>query len=225
MKLKLIFLFIFYSKYLNCFSIFIDTIPEKKQIKLDVVSVYYSLFDVREQIRIGIEYEHGFNKKWNMNYHLDFGVFDRYQYNKYFQFFPNNTNGYKEQTDVTTFGFHFLYGLKYKFKTSSKKLRPFVGLLSDFNFFNKKSVKYNTLDHSTEKSKYQQYRIGLGPEIGMSFKLYKRICIEMKTAMLLKLFSFKTKDDSPMIKPHKALWYDVYHSYWIIPRLNVCYEF
>lgn len=215
---------IFLSQYLYGFSVFIDTIPNKKQIKLDFISVYYSLFDVREQFRIGLEYEQPLNHKFNVNYHLDLGVFDHYQFNKYYQFFPNNTNAYKELTDVTTFGFHFLYGFKYRLNKPEKKVNLFSGLICDFNFFNKKSIKNNSLDNSKEISRYQQYRLGVGPELGMSFKLYKGFSLEIKSAVLFKLLTIKTKENAPMIKPHKSLWFDLYHNYWIIPRINLCYE-
>lgn len=201
-----------------------DSLIKTKQIKLDALSVYYSLFDVREQYRLGIEYEKAFIQKWKINYHLDLGIFDQYQYNKYYHFFPNNTNGYREQTNVTTFGFHFLYSLNYRLNRTHKKVALFTGVVSDFNFFNKKSVKYSSLDNNKEKSKYQQYRIGIGPEIGLSFKLYNKFNLELKSAMLLKLLTIKTKENTPMIKPHKSLWFDIYHSYWLIPRINLCYE-
>lgn len=199
-------------------------IPSDRIIKLDLASVYNTFFDIRRQLRVGLEYQIEFKNNLQHTFHLDFGQYDHYSFNKYHDFFNQNSGFYAIRQDVRTFGAHCLYGLKYTFKKSeSRKFHYFSCLVSDFNFFKKHIKTFNELNSEKSIENNHQFRIGLGPEIGIETRLYKRFSLEIKTAILFNLITVKSKEDSPNIKPYKALWYDVQHTYWLIPRINLCY--
>lgn len=195
-----------------------------KKIKLDIISVYNTVFDVRKQLRMGLEYQVKSSKLISQTYHLDFGMYDSYRFDKYYDFFGTNGGIHKDETNVKTFGFQFLYGLQYNFKRPEiKKTKYFTSLILDINFFNKDIRKHNTKTDERESHSLRQFRTGIGPELGLEFKLTNRFSLEAKSALILKLLTIKSDADSPNIKPYKALWYDTYHSFWFIPRLNLCY--
>lgn len=213
-------LIVFDSKA-DSLQIKIKTAPS---IKLDLVSVYYTLFDVRKQLRFGVEYQSASYKRISPVYHLDAGLFDSYKFNKYFDFFNTSGGIYHIETKVKTIGFHFISGIKYNIKPAlNKKYTLFLALQNDLNCFKKDIQTHNSKTNESTKNSENQIRMGLGPEIGLYCHLKSKFTIELKTALFLKLFTLKSKQDSPDIKPYKAVWYDTYHSFWIIPRINICY--
>lgn len=200
-------------------------IKTASSIKLDLVSVYYTFFDVRKQLRFGVEYQPATYRKITPVYHLDAGLFDRYKFNKYFDFFNTSGGMYHIETNVRTIGFHFISGIKYNVKPAlNKKYTLFLSIQNDLNCFKKDIQTQNSKTYASTKDSENQIRMGLGPEMGLYCHLKNKFSLELKTAFFLKLFTLKSKQDSPDIKPYKAVWYDTYHTFWIIPRINICYD-
>lgn len=199
--------------------------PSNRIIKIDLASVYNTCFDIRRQLRIGLEYQVKFQNKLQHTFHLDFGQYDYYSFIKYHDFFNQNTGLYAIRQDVKTYGAHFLYGLKYSLtKDRNRKVHYFSCLVTDLNFFKKHIKTTNELNSEKSIENNHQFRTGIGPEIGFETKLYKRFSIELKSAIIFNAFTAKSKYDSPNIKPYKAVWFDEQHSFWLIPRINLCYD-
>lgn len=220
-----ILLFIFLSSFDSKADSLQVKIKKAPCIKLDLVSVYYTLFDVRKQLRFGVEFQPTTHRKITPVYHLDAGLFDSYKFNKYFDFFNTSGGMYRIETNVRTIGFHFISGIKYNLKPAlNKKYTFFLAIQNDLNCFTKDIQTHNHKTHASTYDSENQIRMGLGPEIGLYYHLKNKFSIELKTAFFLKLFTLKSKKDSPDIKPYKAVWYDTYHTFWIIPRINFCYD-
>lgn len=195
-------------------------------MKLDLVSVYYSVFDVRKQFRLGTEYERTGNSRFSAVYHIDLGMYDYYVYYKYYDFFNSNTIQPYDESKVRTYGFHFIYGYKYHLQRNQRrKSGYFVSLQSDLNYFWKNINEYKTRTYQSSNKNYSQIRLGIGPEAGFSFQLNTKFAFELKTAIFFNSFSLKSDPDAKTIKPYKALWYDTTQTFWIIPRINFCYDF
>lgn len=201
-----------------------DWSPGKNAIKFDFVTVYNTIFDIRKQYRLGLEYETRDSSQWSQCYHLDFGVFDKYKFYRYYSFYDEDA--YHEMTAVKTYGFHFLYSLKYTFKRSlEKKLRYFAALTADANFFKRKNKEYSSQTLISDFSKQHQFRLGIGPDLGVNFSLFKRFTLELKSAMLFKVYTWKSNKEGLFLRPNKAVWYGTQHDFWILPRINLGYEF
>jgi hypothetical protein len=207
--------------HLCCFAN--DSTLPKKQIKLDLISIYNTIFDVREQYRLGIEYQFHHNHSLSSNFHLDFGQYDKYEFYKYHNYY--SPDFYFNRSTVSTYGFHFIYGLKKTFKRpNNKKISYFTSLCNDVNIFRKIIKDFNSKTNESTDKNNNQFRLGLGPELGLEFKLYKNIKLEAKSVVFINLLTLKLNPESPNIKPYKGVWYDINHNFWIIPRLNICYE-
>src|SRR4051812_7042683 len=83
-----------------------DSLQYKNSISIDVIPFYHVLFDTRIQIRIGAEYERVLSKKSFISGYLDIGLYDKYNFIKYYDFFSQNQDMYFIQQKVSIAGFH-----------------------------------------------------------------------------------------------------------------------
>lgn len=202
-----------------------------RKIKLDVISIYNTFFDIRRQLRMGIEFQAPLELKRKItkislshNLHMDIGQFDHYKYIKYHDFFNTQGGFYAIENDVRTFGGHLIYGVKCNFnRPAHKKLRYFSGLLLDLQLFKKHIRTTDERNNQKSTDNYRQLRLGIGNEYGIEIPIFKRLSLELKAAVLAGIFTVKSRSDAPLIKPYKAMWYDVEQRFWLIPRLNICY--
>ncbi len=225
--MKSLILILLLSTNINLHSKGIQTDSIKKNaIKIDLQSLYYTVFDAREQIRLGIEYERVFKPKFSHYTHLDFGMYDNYQFTKVHDFFGANGGPFEDKTKVLTTGFHILEGLHYNFlKSRNNKLFLYSGLILDWNIFNKKISFKSHSSHTVNTTNIIQNRIGLGPEFSFKIKLYKNMYFDIKQALIINTYRSINKDNVKIIKPFKSYWFSQNQSTWLISMINLSYEF
>src|SRR4051812_20988033 len=90
-----------------------DTITHKSSVKLDFVPLYHVILDNRVQIRAGLEYERYLHRKQSVACYLDMGLYDKYNFIKYYDFFGQNQPIYSISQKVSIAGFHLLPSYNY----------------------------------------------------------------------------------------------------------------
>ena len=92
-----------------------------RYIKLDLAPLYSVFFDVRKQARIGLEYQWGMEKRSFYGIHADGGIYDDYNFYKYYDFF-NTGEGFRYMLrNVKTYGFHVLPAWHYRLSRNTEK--------------------------------------------------------------------------------------------------------
>jgi hypothetical protein len=225
--MKSLILILLLSTNINLHSIGIQTDSIKKNaIKIDLQSLYYSIFDAREQIRLGIEYERFFKPKLSHYTHLDFGLYDNYHYIKVYDFFGVQGGPFEDNTSVKTLGFHLLQGINFNlFKSNKDKFSINTGILFDMNVFDKK-IELNSYNPNNNHTNHiKQFRIGIGANFSLKAKLINNIYFEIKHAILFNTLTSISKRNVKFIKPFKSYWYSPNQDTWLISMINLSYEF
>lgn len=225
--MKGLFLILIAAFNLNLYSnVVVSDSTKKNAIKIDLQSVYYTIFDTRKQLRIGLEYERKINNKVSYFTHLDFGIYDHYTFNKIYDFFGTNGGPFIDQTMVKTSGFHWLEGIQYVIK-KSKKNNFFIssGLLLDLNYFDRKTefTSYNSNNNFITHT--NQFRIGIGPQIAFKKKIYNDLYFEFRQALIFNTLTLINKENSNFIEPHKAFGFNKKQNFWLTSMFNILYEF
>lgn len=199
----------------------------RHSVKLDLVPLYSVCFDVRKQVRLGVEYQLISGKKQFNGIHLDAGLYDDYSFYKYYDFLNQSGGLYYVRQDVKTYGFHVLPEWHYRFsRLESKRRMQFLGgITADVNLFEKKIKTYNsrTLERYSERSR--QARLGLGVHLAATCRLTPFLHVEMKAVLITRLIMLNSGSEMKMIKPYKAVWFDEGQNFWFIPQLNISYDF
>jgi hypothetical protein len=202
----------------------IDSIIQNSAVKFDLVPLYSDLFDNRVQIRFGAEYEKKISKKASLECYLDIGLYDKYIYIKYYNFFNPL---YSIEQKVKIIGFHLLPGYNYYFYTSKKNpnRKYFAGAALDFGFYKKTLEYYNNQTSSGYPDNYYQLKLGVGLGLGLRNYVGKNIFFEFRTSMFTKGFSYISKDDRIAISSLDALWTSTNFKFWWISNLKIGYAF
>ncbi len=204
-----------------------DSLFHKKFIKLDLLPLYYDFFDNRVQIRIGAEYERYIFKKSSAACYLDIGLYDKYKFIKYYDFFNQQQGMYSIQQNVSIIGFHLIPSYNYYFYNSKKKTnrRFFSGAVIDFGYYHKKLAYYNSKTLDSYSDSYNQKKLGVGLSLGYKNQYGKHVFIEIKTSLLTKIFNYVSEDDRILIKSLDAQWTSSNYNFWWITNLKIGYVF
>jgi len=189
--------------------------------------LYYDFFDNKVQIRAGLEYEKFIKKNISISGYLDLGVYDKYKFIKYYNFFNENQGFYSIQQDVTVKGFHLIPGINYYFhrlqKSSNRSL--FGSAMIDFGFYQKIFAYLNSNSLENYSEKYNQKKLGAGIGIGIKSDFGSRFFIELKTSIFTKFFNSLSKDGKSQMKSLDAQWTSTNYKFWWITNLKIGYAF
>jgi hypothetical protein len=202
-----------------------DSLSLKNSFKLDLMSVYYDFFDNRVQIRAGFDFERKINLKSFISYHLDIGIYDKYIFRKYYDFFNQNKGMYSIEQNVVIKGFHFIPGY-YCYILQSKR-KPSQGLFlggnADLNFYRKKLKSNNSQTSESFTQRYNQSKLALGLSLGYKYKIYHHFFVELQTSMFATVFKKLSDEKMNPIKPLIAQWNDQNYNYWWMSEIKICY--
>ena len=203
-----------------------DSTIHKNAIKLDLIPFYHVFFNNRVQIRAGIEFEHFVFKKSSLAFYLDMGLYDKYTFIKYYNFF-NQQGMYSIQQKVSIRGAHLLSSYNYYFFSFKKKPNTqfFFGSVVDFGFY-KKNIDYydsSVLEHY--QTKYNQAKLGIALSIGLKKGFSKHITTEIKTSLFTKVVNMISQNGVNQIKSLDAEWTSPNYNFWWITNLKIGYAF
>jgi hypothetical protein len=204
-----------------------DSIIHKNSIKFDVVPLYHVFFDNRIQIRAGIEYERYRTKKSSIACYMDFGLYDKYGFIKYYDFFNQNQGMYFIQQKILIKGFHLLPSYNYYFDTFKKRPKSgfFVGAIADVGFYWKKVDYINSSTLENYSDKYNQAKLGIGLSLGFKKYYGKHFFGELKTSALIKLYNYITEQGRNPVKSLDAQWTSPSYNFWWISNIKIGYAF
>ena len=204
-----------------------DSLCLKNSFKLDLMPLYNTFFDTRIQVRAGIEYERKINFKSFLSGYLDIGIYDKYVFRKYYDFFNENGGMYFVDQDVAINGFHMIPGYNYFIFQSKRKTNQglFLGGNIDFNFYRKKLKFYNSQTFEKYTQKYNQSKLALGLSLGWKWNLDPHFFIELQTSMFAVVLKNTSAENVKAIRPIISQWNDPKYNYWWVSNLKICYAF
>ncbi|MBI4945606.1 MAG: hypothetical protein HY840_04305 [Bacteroidetes bacterium] len=204
-----------------------DTLLYSNAVKLDFIPLYDVAFDSRFQIRIGLEYEKYISKNSSSTCYLDAGLYDRYDFIKYYGFFSQNQGMYSIQQRVSVTGFHLLPGYNYYFYTfrRNQNRRFFSSAVLDFGYYHKILSSLNTLTSVTEGNRYSQMKFGAGIGLGFKNSFGKHLFYELKTSMFAKLYNYISESGRNSIRSLDAQWTSPNYNFWWISNIKIGYAF
>lgn len=204
-----------------------DSLIRPNAIKLDLVPFYHVFFDNRVQIRTGIEYERTLSKKSGIAVYLDIGLYDKYEFIKYYDFFSQNQGLYSIRQDVSIVGFHLLPSYNYYFHLFKKypQERLFLSLVSDLGYYHKKTEQHNTLTSENQTTSFDQTKIGSGLGVGFKNQYGPHIFIELKTILIARLYNHLSANGQNSIKSLDAQWTSPNYKLWWISNIKIGYAF
>jgi len=203
-----------------------DSIIYTNTISVDLLSLYYDFFDTRTQIRLGAEYEKQLSSKIFFSVYLDAGLYDKYTFIEYYDFFYDNGGLYSVNNNVTVTGLHFRPGLNYFWlHLKRRNLGFFIGGTFDYNLYRKNIETVNSKTQIQTESTYFQNSLGFGFTTGAKFRFYKQFSAELKTSIFTKLYSQTSKQDAKAIRPLNAMWTDDKYKYWWYSEIKIGYDF
>jgi hypothetical protein len=199
----------------------------RHSVKLDMVPLYSVLFDVRKQVRLGVEYQVQSSGKQFRGIHLDAGLYDDYTFYKYYDLLNQSGGLYYVRQDVKTYGFHALPEWHYWFSrlTPARRLRFLGGITADVNMFEKKIKSYNSRTQERYRQTSRQARLGLGVHLAAALRLSPFLHIELKAVFIAGVIKLNSETEMKSIKPYKAVWFDDKQNFWFIPQINIAYDF
>jgi hypothetical protein len=203
-----------------------DSLNFKNSIKLDLIPLYYDFFDSRVQVRIGAEYDHNISNNSFVSCYLDAGLYDKYKFIKYYDFFNENLGIYSIQQDISIIGFHIIPGYSYYFyNTTDKQINLFAGAIMDFGYYHKEFESFNSQTLERNSNNYNQKKLGIGLSLGFKNYIGTHIFIELKTSLSTKIFNLISKDERTPIKSLDAQWTSTDYKFWWITNLKIGYAF
>jgi hypothetical protein len=204
-----------------------DSTKHRNNIKLDFVPLYNVFFDSQIQIRGGFEYERILNPKLSFTDYVDAGLFNLYDFYKYYDFFNEHQGMYYTKQHVSITGFHELPGLNYKLYQFKKRTRwsVFMGAMADFSYYQKHFSDYNSKTGETSNNICHQTRIGIGVGVGVKFKISKRFFAEAKTSFFTSLYSHINKDNVNPMEAFDAQWTSPDYKFWSVSNIKIAYAF
>lgn len=194
-------------------------------IQLDLTSNYYTFFDTRQQLRLGVEYQYLLSKHHFISSFIDLGQYDHYHFIKYDDVL--NTQNFYTDKKLSLIGFHYLVGLNYFIKTSSHKSHQgvYVGIITDHSLYSKSFRLYDSKTQSITHSNYQQVKFGTGVSSGIQFHISDHLMMEGKTSFLVKLMNQTSGFNNLPISSMIAQWNDTNSNFWWISQLKIGYVF
>lgn len=204
-----------------------DSLFYNNSFKLDLLPLYYDFFDNRVQIRAGIEYEKFLKDNISLCGYFDFGVYDKYKFIKYYNFFNENQGLYSITQNVTIKGLHLLPSVNYFFHSPKKKTnRNFFGsVILDLGYYQKKLTYMNSNTLESYSYKYNQSKFGAGLGLGVKSDFGSRFFLELKTSFFAKIFYSNSDKTKNQMKSLDAQWTSQNYKFWWITNLKIGYAF
>ncbi|NCO55627.1 MAG: hypothetical protein GW876_09550 [Bacteroidetes bacterium] len=204
-----------------------DSLLKTNCIKLDIIPLYNIFFDTRVQIRIGAEYEKVFSKKSSLSVYIDGGLYDKYKFIKYYDFFNQQQGLYSVEQDISIIGFHIIPSYNYHFYTFKNHFNEklFSSLLLDYGYYSKKLNSYNSQTKESSFDNYNQNKLGVGIGIGYKNRFSKHFSLEIKTSFITKIFNSVSDNGRLPIKSLDAQWTSTNYNFWWISNLKIGYAF
>jgi hypothetical protein len=198
----------------------------KSCIKLNVLSLYNVIFDSKKEIRAGVEFERKINENCSSFHHLDAGLYDQYDFYKYYDFFNEEGGLHYTRQHVTSYGVNLIQGVNYRLPIlkKSKRFSYFVSSLIDLHYYWKELKTTNSINDYLIQDSYHQFSGGIGLGIGAKYKISKHFLLEANTNMTATLFSFFNKNENK-IAVLDAQWQTANYKLWGISHIQLCYAF
>ena len=199
----------------------------KYAIKIDVAADYYTFFDHRNQARLGLELEQKINSNSFVSYSIDAGLFDKYHFIKYYDFFNQQQGMYSINQRIQIEGLHLMPGYNtFLFQSSRKKQQGiYFGGSLDFSLYHKQMTSFNSQTLIQTSLNYLQFKTGLGLSGGIKYQLFRRIFVEARTNLLTKIWHLKSNKHHVEIPVLHAQWTSPDNQFWWISNLKIGYEF
>ncbi|OFX32752.1 MAG: hypothetical protein A2X08_06815 [Bacteroidetes bacterium GWA2_32_17] len=204
-----------------------DSLLYKKSIKIDLLPLYNDFFDNRVQIRVGCEYEQEFLKKSSVSCYIDAGLYDKYKFIKYYDFFNQQQGLYSIEQDVLIIGFHIIPSYNYYFYTfkNHPNEKLFSSIVLDFGYYKKELTYYNSQTNDRYSDSYNQNKLGVGLSLGYENQFGKHFSLEIKTSFLTKVFNYVSENGRISIKSLDAQWTSTNCNFWWVSNLKIGYAF
>ncbi len=230
---------LFFQKTLTTFTIIIsfflqsfsqektDSLLKTNCIKFDIIPLYNNFFDTRVQIRIGTEYEKYVCEKSALSVYIDGGLYDKYKFIKYYDFFNQQQGLYSIEQDISIVGVHIIPSYNYYFYTfkNHPNEKLFLSTLLDYGYYYKKLDYYNSQTKDSYYDSYNQNKLGVGLGLGYKNQFSKHFLIELKTSFFAKVFNSISNDERIQIKSLDAQWTSTNYNFWWISNLEIGYVF
>ena len=158
---------------------------------------------------------------------MDIGLYEKYNYIKYYDFFNQNQGLYSIQQKVSITGFHLLPSYHYYFRSFKKKFidKFFAGAIVDLGHYKKNLDYFNTLTTGRYSDSYKQTRLGLGLSLGFKHNYQKRIFLELKTSLITKIMNHISEKDGTPIMALDAQWTSTNYNFWLVSNIKMGYAF
>ena len=222
MRLNLILFFILLSQCVQALPK--DTL-NRKVVFIDLVSSYNTFFNARNQVRFNLGREFHLAEKGFLSLSIDAGVFDRYKFDKYYDFFNSTQGYYSVSTNVLIKGIHIQPGFNYPIVQSKKHFAKgvYIGVLSDVSMYRKSKhvIDNRTLEHLYAKG--NQLRVNIGLSSSLKYPLYRKWHLTLQTAInrnMLKVLSLNEIETKPL----NAHWVDQMNRFSWFTNFRICYE-
>lgn len=197
----------------------------RKVVFIDLISSYNTFFNARNQVRFNIGREFHLTKKGFLSLSIDAGVFDKYKFDKYYDFFNSTQGYYTVSTNVLIKGIHIQPGYNYPIVQSKKHFAKgfYIGVIGDVSFYRKSKHVLNdkTLEHFYANG--NQVRVNMGLSSSLRYPVYKKWHVTLQTSMNRKVLSLVTSNELET-KPMNAHWVHRDNKYSWCSNLRVCYE-
>ncbi len=198
----------------------------KNSVKLDILSLYNVFFDSKKEIRAGVEFERNINENFSLFHHIDAGLYDQYNFYKYYDFFNEDGGLHYTRQHVTSYGVNLIQGVNYKlplFK-KSKRFSYFVSSLIDLHYYWKELKTTNSLNNNLLQDSHHQLSGGIGLGIGAKYRISKHFFVEAGTSITASLFNLLNTDENK-IAVLDAHWNTANYKFWGISHIQICYAF
>ncbi len=204
----------------------VKTVEYKHAVKINLMNINEFIVNLNKQV-IGLEYEYALTKRTSISIDVDAGLFNRYEYIKYYSFFQNKSELPYTRTTLKTIGFHI--SPQYNYYIFSIQNTPGTGLFinGSFDYF----LYKNNLDYfdsrdaskSFDKSYYSsQFALGLGS--GFQYLFFKRIALVFSVDMYYKLIDFTSLEGVKSVS-YNADWKSENSNFWTVFKLKIGYTF
>lgn len=204
-----------------------DSLPDKHLIMADLLPLYYNFFDSKIQYRLGAGYSHYRPSAYFIAHQIDFGVYDKYTFTKYFNLFNENSGLYYEEHKVFIAGVHYVPSFNfYLVRTRPHTLNCiFSGIALDVSYYHKQFIHYNSAIGSENESHYRQVRTGAGVLMGSRYQFSKRFFTEMKMSFFTNVICYKEAAENNPIRSIPSLWTRNDYQFWLSANICVGYVF
>ena len=196
-----------------------------KIVFLDLVSSYNTFFNSRNQVRFNVGSEFHYGRKIFSSLSVDVGLFDKYKFIKYYDFF-NATQGYTSvSTTVLVKGIHIQPGMNSPIVQSKTHFAKgiYMGLLSDVSFYRKTKHVFddNTIEHFYAKG--NQFKVNVGISSSLKYPIYKKWHLTIQTAINRSILRAMSSNQIES-KPLNAHWVDQSNRLSWFTQARICYE-